>query len=58
MLITGHQPQDTGFGINGDQHLIIASDHNQGVFLPLDLSKTYDMPALLNQIRKFVAIDV
>jgi Calcineurin-like phosphoesterase len=58
MLITGHQPQDTGFATNGDQHLIIASDHNQGVFLPLDLAKTYDMPALLNQVQKFVAIDI
>ncbi len=58
ILITGHQPQDTGFATNGEKHLIIASDHNQGVFLPLDLDKTYDMPELLTRIRKFVAIDV
>jgi hypothetical protein len=58
LLITGHQPQDTGFGVNGEKHLIIASDHNQGVFLPLNLDETYDMPALLNHIQKFVAIDV
>jgi hypothetical protein len=57
MLITGHQPQDTGYMTNGDQHLIIASEHNQGVFLTLDLAQTYDMPALLEQVHKFVAID-
>lgn len=58
MLVTGHQPQDTGWGVNGDQHLILASDHNQGVFLPLDLSQSYDMPGLLKSLRKFVAVDV
>jgi hypothetical protein len=58
MLVTGHQPQDTGYAANGEQHLIIASDHNQGVFLPLELDQTYDMAGLLKRIQKFVAIDV
>ncbi len=58
MLVTGHQPQDTGYGVNGDNHLIIASDHNQGVFLPLKLDETYNMSTLLAQITKFVAVDV
>jgi hypothetical protein len=57
ILVTGHQPQDTGYGINGEHHLIIASDHNQGVFLPIDLSKTYDMAALVANLKKYVAID-
>jgi hypothetical protein len=58
MVVTGHQPQDMGHGVNGQHHLIIASDHNQGVFLPLDLSKTYDMAGLVSSLTKFVAIDV
>jgi hypothetical protein len=58
ILITGHQPQDTGYATNGDHHLILASEHNQGVFLPIDLDKPYEMAALLNRIRKFVALDV
>ncbi|MDP9175403.1 MAG: metallophosphoesterase [Planctomycetota bacterium] len=58
ILVTGHQPQDTGYGINGEHHLIIASDHNQGVFLPLDLSKTYDMAGLVENLNKYVAIEV
>jgi hypothetical protein len=56
LLITGHQPQETGYAINGPQHLIIASDHNQGVFIPLDLGQTYDMPGVVRRIRKFVAV--
>jgi hypothetical protein len=58
ILVTGHQPQETGYAVNGEQHLILASDHNQGVFLPIDLDKPYDMPGLLKRIRKFVALNV
>ena len=58
IFVTGHQPQEMGYGVNGDQHLIIASDHNQGVVLQLDLSKTYDVPTLVRRLKKFVAMDV
>jgi calcineurin-like phosphoesterase family protein len=58
IIITGHQPQDSGYATNGDQHLIIASDHNQGVFLPIDLDKPYQMPELVDRIQKFVALDL
>jgi len=57
IVVTGHQPQDSGFAVNGDRHLIIASDHNQGVFLPLDLSATYTMDELVGRLQKFVAIE-
>jgi hypothetical protein len=57
MVITGHQPQETGFAVNGEKHLIIASDHNQGVFLPLDLAEQYTMDQLVERVQKFVALD-
>jgi hypothetical protein len=56
MIITGHQPQEMGYAINGQHHLIIASDHNQGVFLPLDLSEEYDVETLVSRLQKFVAL--
>src|SRR3954470_19910469 len=56
MIITGHQPQEGGFAINGDKHLIIASDHNQGVFLPMDLAEQYDIETLVSRLKKFVAL--
>jgi hypothetical protein len=56
VIITGHQPQEMGYAINGEKHLILASDHNQGVFLPLRLDEEYDMPRLVRKLRKFVAI--
>ena len=58
LIVTGHQPQDTGYLVNGRRHLIIASDHNQGVFLPIDLSKEYTMEELVEALTKFVALDV
>ncbi len=57
LVITGHQPQDTGYTTNGDHHLIIASDHNQGVFLPLDLAAEYTANDLVERLQKFVAIE-
>ena len=58
LIVTGHQPQDMGYALNGDQHLIIASDHSQGVFLPLSLSDRYDMEELVSKLKKFVSIDL
>src|SRR3954466_14747751 len=54
LIVTGHQPQDSGFAINGERHLIIASDHNQGVFLPLDLTEQYDIEGLVERLVKYV----
>jgi hypothetical protein len=56
VIITGHQPQESGYLVNGERHLIIASDHNQGVFLPIKLDQPYDMPRLVRKLKKFVAI--
>jgi hypothetical protein len=57
MIVTGHQPQESGYLVNGEKHLIIASDHNQGVFLPIDLSREYTMDELVESLTKFVAVD-
>jgi hypothetical protein len=58
IFVTGHQPQEMGYGVNGDKQLIIASDHNQGVVLQLNLAEQYDMPGLVRSLRKFVSMDV
>jgi hypothetical protein len=57
IIITGHQPQEEGYLVNGPHHLILASDHNQGVYLPMDLSETYDMDALVSRIQKFASLE-
>src|SRR5215212_9642471 len=57
IILTGHQPQEDGYLVNGPQHLILASDHNQGTFLPIDLTETYDMDTLVSRIQKFAALE-
>jgi hypothetical protein len=57
VIINGHQPQETGYATNGDKQLILASDHNQGVFLPIDLSLSYTLEDLVANLQKFVALD-
>ena len=57
LLITGHQPQESGYLVNGPHHLILASDHNQGVMLPINLAEKYDMDRLVRKLRKFAAIN-
>lgn len=58
LIVTGHQPQETGFKVNGDQHLIIATDHNQGVVLRADLTTQYTMETLVERIEKIAALGV
>jgi hypothetical protein len=58
ILVTGHQPQENGYLVNGPHHLIIASEHNQGVMLRVNLAEDYDMDRLLGGLRKFVSMDV
>jgi hypothetical protein len=58
LVVTGHQPQEGGYLTNGDHHLIIASEHNQGVFLTANLTEEYDMDKLVAGLRKFVSVEL
>jgi len=55
-FIIGHEPQEDGFRLLHDRVIVLASDHNHGVFLPFDLKKPCTAADLVNQIRKFVAV--
>lgn len=56
LAVTGHQPQETGYCINGPQHLIIASEHAQGVYLPLELDADYDMASMAGCMRRLATL--
>jgi hypothetical protein len=56
ILITGHQPQESGFLVNGEHHIIIASDHNHGVILRLNLAEHYTMETLTDHIEFIAAL--
>ncbi len=56
LFVVGHQPQEFGFEVKLDRVLIIASDNNHGVFLPIDCSKRYTMQQLVDRIRPFAGV--
>jgi hypothetical protein len=55
LCVVGHTPQEDGYTVVG-RLMIIASDHNHGVFLPIDLSRSYTMDELEPCVRKFVGV--
>ena len=55
-FICGHQPQDMGYEILHDRMIILASEHNHGVFLTLDLNKPVTLESLTRSIRPFAGV--
>ena len=46
IFILGHQPQQHGWKKAGENLIIIASDHNHGCLLPIELAKSYTVEQL------------
>lgn len=55
-FVCGHQPQEIGFEVLHDRMVILASDHNHGVFMPLDLNKPVTFESLTRSIRPFAGV--
>lgn len=55
-FVMGHQPADMGYEIQEDTMLILASDHNHGVALPIDLTRTYDQDQLIEAIIPLASV--
>jgi hypothetical protein len=50
IFILGHQPQEQGWSRAGENLIIIASDHNHGCLLPIDLAKSYTVEQLTEAV--------
>jgi hypothetical protein len=55
-FILGHQPQEQGSCHVGKNLIIIASDHNHGCILPIDLAKSYTIEQLADSIVTLASI--
>jgi len=55
-FLIGHQPQEFGYAVLHDRLIILASEHNHGVFLPIDCSREYDIDELTRCIRPFAGV--
>jgi len=56
IFILGHQPQQQGWSRAGENLIIIASDHNHGCLLPINLEKTYTIEQLIDSIVPLASI--
>lgn len=55
-FICGHQPQESGYAVVDDRMIILASEHNHGVFLPFDLGKPVVVEKMIAGIRPFAGV--
>jgi hypothetical protein len=56
LFVLGHQHQPHGWSRAGDNLLILASDHNHGRLLHIDLAKTYTIAQLVDSLVPLAAI--
>ncbi|MEX0654933.1 MAG: metallophosphoesterase [Phycisphaeraceae bacterium] len=56
VFVMGHQPADMGYEVEGDTMLVLNSDHEHGVALPINLAKTYTRDDLVMQIVPLAAV--
>ena len=56
IFILGHQPQQQGWKQAGKNLIIIASNHNHGCLLPIDMAKSYTIEELINSIVPLASI--
>jgi hypothetical protein len=54
--VLGHQPQEKGWRQERKNLLIIASNHNHGYILSLDLNKTYTIGQLIEDLIPLASI--
>ncbi len=57
LFLLGHQPQANGWGQAGSNLLIIASDHNHGCLVHIDLKRTYSMDDLISSVVPLSSIE-
>jgi hypothetical protein len=56
VFILGHQPQEKGWNLAGENLIIIASNHNHGCLLPINLAQSYTIEQLIESIVPLASI--
>jgi len=56
IFVLGHQAQQQGYSRAGKNLIIIASDHNHGCLLPVDMTKSYTIEQLIDSIVPLASI--
>lgn len=56
LFVLGHQPQDEGWGLAGDNTLILASEHSHGCLLTFELERLYNIEMLSEGVVPLASI--
>jgi len=56
VFVIGHQPAEMGYTTEGQSILILASDHDHGVALPIDLAATYALDELVARLIPLASV--
>ena len=56
IFILGHQAQESGWSQAGNNLIIIASDHNHGCIIPIDLASSYTTEQLIDALVPLTSI--
>jgi hypothetical protein len=56
IFILGHQPQEQGWCQAGKNLIIVASNHNHGCLLPIDLAESYTVEQLIESIVPLASV--
>jgi len=56
VFILGHQPQEKGWNRAGENLIIIASNHNHGCLIPIDLAQSYTVEQLIESIVPLASV--
>jgi hypothetical protein len=56
LFVLGHQPQQHGWIQAGNNLIILASDHNHGCLLEIDLAKSWSVAELSAQIVPLASV--
>lgn len=56
LFVMGHQQAEMGYKTEGHSMLVIASDHDHGLALPIDLSTRYELNDLVKQLVPLASV--
>jgi hypothetical protein len=56
VFVMGHQPAEMGYETEADTILILASDHDHGVALPIDLARSYNRDELIGELIPLASV--
>ena len=56
VFILGHQPQEQGWNRAGENLIIIASNHNHGCLIPIDLAQSYTIEQIIESIVPLASV--